>query len=326
MNEVSITRKIYEYFDEIEYTGVRQNILLYMDNHNISNFGFSTKTKHKLNFKNQIGGEIYDVKLKDNNTYYYNIEEIKPKGKTKYKILFLTFDSINECACLTFGNKESNNNVLKIDGIKSFDNCILCKNKNNVFKTGDILMQIIINLVKTNHELSHIDKIELADMSQKKCYDISLKLVYLRTMTDGIQYYAKFGFRPVLQTDYDIFRYNRANHKLNKKIKKNELLDLISKCKINMSEETYDAYNKYIKKHILNNEIIDPVIFMKQTIKIADNSIAENKNPKILILDDKKKLMAICDFISKIYIKVYNFLGYKHYDENLWELTINRKK
>lgn len=105
MNEVSITRKIYEYFDEIEYTGVRQNILLYMENHNISSFGFSTKTKHKLNFKNQIGGEIYDVKLKDtqeiklcfisgahqkiinnfigcNNTYYYNIEVIKPKGKT----------------------------------------------------------------------------------------------------------------------------------------------------------------------------------------------------------------------------------------------------
>jgi hypothetical protein len=62
---------------------------------------------------------------------------------------------------------------------------------------------------------------------------------------------------------------------------------------------------------------------MKQTIKIADNSNAENKNPKILILDDKKELMAICDFISKIYIKVYNFLGYKHYDENLWKLTIN---
>jgi hypothetical protein len=39
MNEVSIRRKIYEYFDEIEFTGVRQNILLYMENHNISSFG-----------------------------------------------------------------------------------------------------------------------------------------------------------------------------------------------------------------------------------------------------------------------------------------------
>jgi hypothetical protein len=115
-------------------------------------------------------------------------------------------------------------------------------------------------------------------------------------------------FCPVLQTDYDIFKYNRANHKLNKKMKKNELLDLISKYKIDMSKKTYDVYNKYIKKHILNNEIIDLVIFMKQKIKITDNSIAENKNPKILILDDKKKLMAICDFISKINIKVYNFL------------------
>ena len=55
----------------------------------------------------------------------------------------------------------------------------------------------------------------------EKCYDISLKLVYLRTMTDGIPYYARFGFRPVLQTDYDIFKYNRTNYKLNKKMKKN---------------------------------------------------------------------------------------------------------
>ena len=87
MNEVSIRRKIYEYFDEIEFTGVRQNILLYMESHK-SNFGFSTKTKHKLNFKNQIGGEIYDVKLKDNNTYYYNIEKLNQKIKKNIKYWF----------------------------------------------------------------------------------------------------------------------------------------------------------------------------------------------------------------------------------------------
>jgi hypothetical protein len=39
----------------------------------------------------------------------------------------MTFDNINECACLTFENKESKNTVLRIDGIKSFDNCIMCK-------------------------------------------------------------------------------------------------------------------------------------------------------------------------------------------------------
>jgi hypothetical protein len=59
-----------------------------MENHNISSFGWKTKTKHKLNFKNQIGGEIYDVKLKDNNTYYYNIEKLNQKIKQNIKYWF----------------------------------------------------------------------------------------------------------------------------------------------------------------------------------------------------------------------------------------------
>ena len=75
-----------------------------------------TKTKHKIKFLNlssQIGEEAYEIKLKDNKTYYYNIEDVETIGKTKYKMLFMSFDNINECACLTFG-KKSKNNVLKI--------------------------------------------------------------------------------------------------------------------------------------------------------------------------------------------------------------------
>lgn len=37
---------------------------------------------------------------------------------------FMTFDDINECACLTFGKKNSKDTILRIDGIKSFDDCI----------------------------------------------------------------------------------------------------------------------------------------------------------------------------------------------------------
>lgn len=44
--------------------------------------------------------------------------------------MFLTFDDINECACLTFGKKETKNNILRIDGIKSFEDCVFCKDKN----------------------------------------------------------------------------------------------------------------------------------------------------------------------------------------------------
>src|SRR3990167_10657461 len=135
MTEISITRIIYEYFNDIKDTEIRQNIIRYMENYNISNKGISTKTKHKLVFKNQIGGEIYDIKLKDNKTYYYNINAIEPIGKTKYKMLFLNFDNINECACLTFGTKKSKHKVLRIDGIKSFEDCIMCKDNKHKFKS-----------------------------------------------------------------------------------------------------------------------------------------------------------------------------------------------
>ena len=319
MSEISITRTIHEYFDDIEETEIRQNIIMYMEKYNIGNKGISTKTKHKLKFKNQIGGEPYEIELKDRKTYYYNINDIESIAKSKYKMLFMTFDDINECACLTFGKKESGNTVLRIDGIKSFDNCILCEDENLKFKSGDILMQIIIELVKNNPEFSHINKIELADSSQKQCYDIGLKLIYLRTMTHGIPYYAKFGFRPVLKTDYeDVFVYNRNNFKLNKTMTRDELLNIIKRNKKNMSDKTYETYEKYIKKHILNNEIINPIMFMTQTIKIVDNSIAENKNRNIKIIYDKVELDGLCDFIRKIYIDIYKFLGYKNYNENLW--------
>ena len=343
MTEISITRTIYEYFDDIEDTEIRQNIIMYMEKYDIGNKGISTKTKHKIRFKNQIGGEHYEIKLKDGKTYYYNINDVQPISKTKYKMLFMTFDDINECACLTYGNKESNNSVLRIDGIKSFDECILCKDTQEIkpslisgahqkiinnnflgcekhkFKSGDILMQIILELVKNDTQFSHINKIELADSSQKKCYDIGLKLIYLRTMTHGIPYYAKFGFRPVLKTDYeDVFVYNRNNFKLNKTMKRDELLNIIKNKKKNMSNETYEIYKKYIRQHILDEENLNPVIFLSQTIKIVDNSMSENKNNKIKIIEEKKELSALCDFISNIYIDIYKFLGYKIYEKNLW--------
>lgn len=316
--EVSIIRTIYEHFDDITDTEIRQNIIMYMEKYNIGNKGISTKTKHKIKFKNQIGGEQYEIELKDRKTYYYNIDEIEPISKTKHKMLFLTFDNINECACLTFGKKESNNNVLRIDGIKSFEDCILCKDTKHKFKSGDILMQIIFELVKNDPKFSHINKIELADSSQKQCYNIGLKLIYLRTMTHGIPYYAKFGFRPVLKRDYeDVFVHNRNNFKLNKTITRNELLNIINKNKIDMSESAYKTYKKYIKQNILNIENIkfDELIF--KIIKSVDNSIFE-KNRKIPIIEDKVELEGLCEFIGKIYIDVYYALGYKNYRENLW--------
>lgn len=144
-------------------------------------------------------------------------------------------------------------------------------------------------------------------------------------MTHGTPYYSKFGFRPVLKTDYkDVFVYNKKNFELNKTMTIDELLNIIHKKKKNMSETTYNTYKKYIEKRILSNEKLNPILFISQTIKIVVNSMLEEKNKKIKIIEDKKELGALCDFVSKIYIDIYKFLGYRDYEENLWELMVKR--
>ena len=57
MTEISITKTIYEYFDDIGDTEIRQNIIMYMEKYNIGNTGISTKTKHKIKFKNHLRNE-----------------------------------------------------------------------------------------------------------------------------------------------------------------------------------------------------------------------------------------------------------------------------
>lgn len=320
MSDISISKLIYKYFDDITDTETRQNIIHYMSIHNISNKGIIRKTRHKIKFKNQLGGTEYDIKLQDGLTYYYYINDIESVSKTKYKMWLVTVDNINECACLTFGKKESNDNIMRIDGLKSFDNCVRCIDPKHKFKSGDILMQIILELVKNNKEFTHIKKIELSDNSMKQCYDINLKLVYLRTMTHGSPYYSKFNFRPMTNKDYQVFNYNRNIFKLNKTITKKELLKIIKDNKIDMSDITYSQYLKYVKPYILNNDNINPKTFFIDLIKLIDDYIKNNNNNN----NNKKVLSGICDFISKIYIDVFTFLGYKNYKENLWVLYIDK--
>ena len=69
MTLVSIMGTIYKYFDDIQETELRQNIFFYMEKYNMGNRAISTITKHKLKFKNQKGGEIFDIELHDGKIY-----------------------------------------------------------------------------------------------------------------------------------------------------------------------------------------------------------------------------------------------------------------
>ena len=193
-----------------------------------------------------------------------------------------------------------------IQSISNQEDCIKSEDKNHVYKVGDILMQIIIQLVKENKLFSHIKQIELTDISKKMCYGIGLELKYLRTITHGTPYYSKYSFIPKNEVDYEIFKDNRKNYKLNKNITNEELFKIINDTEVNENK----SYKKYFYDYIKNNNIINPKILLIEMIKLMNNT--NNVN-------EKKE---ICNFIQAIYKKIFRILGYKEYEESKWILKI----
>ena len=128
----------------------------------------------------------------------------------------------------------SDNTILRIEGIFNEKDCIKCIDKTHKYKIGQILMQIIIKLVKSSKEFSHITEIEISDTSN--CY----------------------GFRPYEKKAQEIFRYNRNLHKENTLLK-NKLVDKIFENTIEMKNQNpYKIYVKKYKEYILKNN--NPIV------------------------------------------------------------------
>jgi len=306
--EVSIAKTVYSKFRGIQFTDVTQNIFEILQSHGIkTKSGLITHTKGKLSFKSQVGGKKQIIKLKDGKTYEYHIDTIVPYDDTKKQISFLNLTETDEnCVFLFFDTQNSKENTLYIQSISNQDDCIKCEDKNHVYKVGDILMQIIIQLVKENKLFSHIKQIELTDISKKMCYGIGIELIYLRTITHGIPFYAKYGFRPEDEVDYEIFKYNRNNYKLNKTITNTELFKVIKHSKVNHN----NSYKKYFYDYIKNNNIINPKILLIEMIKLLNNT------------NDTTEKKEICNFVQAIYKDIYKILGYKDYRNKIWILKI----
>jgi len=216
----------------------------------------------------------------------------------------------DNCVFLFFDNNDSEDNTLYIQAIMNQDDCVKSEDKNDVYKVGDILMQIIIQLVKKDKSLSHIKQIELSDTSKKMCYNIGIELLYLRTITHGIPFYAKYGFKPEYDVDRDTFRYNRNNFKLNKTITNDELFKIIEKVKINKNKKTNNIYKKYFYNYIKDNNIINPKILLTNMIKVMNNT------------NDVNEKKEICNIVNFIYKDIYRILGYKDYRKKIWILKI----
>jgi hypothetical protein len=308
--EVSIAKTVYSKFKGIQYTEITQNIFELIYRNGIKSKGILTQTKGKLSFKSQVGGDKKLIKLENGKTYEYHIDTIVPYDDTKTQISFMNLTETHDnCVFLFFDNNDSKDNTLYIQAIMNQDDCIKSEDKNDVYKVGDILMQIIIQLVKKDKLFKHIKQIELSDTSKKMCYNIGLDLKYLKTITHGIPFYAKYGFIPNNEEDYNIFKYNRNNYKLNRTITNNELFKIIEKSKSNDN----NSYKKYFYDYIKSNNIINPKILLIDMIKVMNdtNDINEKKE--------------ICNFINRIYKKIFKILRYKkykEYEDSIWILEI----
>jgi len=322
--EISISKFL---FKNINYKNEEeiQNILdIVHKNFKISK-AHLTKETHKINFKLQYGGKKYETTLIDNKTYEYHLSTIEPLDDNRKMMHFINlnedFDSRKQsshvcgqedCLFLIYDTMESGKSTLLIQGIMNRNDCIKCKDETHVYKTGDILMQILFSIIENSSKFAHIKIIKLSDISKKKCFNVGLELKYLRTITHGIPYYAKYGFRPSTKYDQDVFKHNRKLFQTSKFINNSLMLKLIEDCKNKFSTDIYNnIYKKYFYTYLLQQENIDVVNFITNIIFLSESTE---------ITETEKK--GICKFIHSIYKDIYKIVGYREYNEDKWFLQV----
>jgi hypothetical protein len=289
----------------------------FIHNNNISRNGILTKlTSGVINIKEQKGGEIFNIKLKDNKKYYYDIRQITSKRGNEHRICFVNIRDIkNNCLCFTYHSRETKITTLELNDLNATEDCIACDDKKHNFKIGDVLMQIFLELIKTNNEFTHIQTIELQDNSTKKCFGYGIQLKYLRTITDGIPYYAKYGFRPAYLEDIETFRYNRNLHRTNITLRNNILIKIFDKMKNESNMGAYNIYKKYIRNSLLEEKYVDPIIILKKLMNIEREKFDDIE----LTTEEKNRF---CEIVNIKIKNIFNACGYRDYNVDKWILKI----
>jgi len=309
--EVWIRKTVYSKFNYIN-SELIQNIMNHLNFNNYAGKGILTRKTYDINLLQQVGGTKKEIKLKDGYNYEYHIDEIIPIDDESNRICFFNIEeSHDNCACLLYNTKKSGKTILRIEGIFNGEDCIKCVDKKHKYKVGNILMQVILEVVKSSKEFSHITEIELSDASIKKCYGIGIPLKYLRTIVSGEPYYAKYGFRPDEPKSQEIFRYNRNLYKENNLLN-NKIVDKIFENTMDIKNPNpYKIYVKKYKEYIIKTNPIDIKILINKIINISDNEKID--------IDTKKNS---CTLLSYVIFPLYKALGYKDYNTNLWKLII----
>lgn len=211
---------------------------------NIENFKLKFNKKIKLNGKyimhggtvqnntyiynedklNRLDKEIVEI---DNNQYYYNVERYESFGDDDNLMIDIVSikkknyeDESEICGSIQIDKK------LKIATILSLGNnikCIRLKKGNDIYKNGDIVFQIMVDICKKEG----IIQIHLTDNSYKKCGYNNLNLDILKTLTHGKTHYMKYGFKFKKRSEHNRFEYNKKILLSLPIIAKKELINLI---------------------------------------------------------------------------------------------------
>jgi hypothetical protein len=312
--------KLYNHEDNrMENTNYKalRGIYDFIGDYKIGINGNLTTITENINFKGQKGGAVFSIKLSDKKTYKYHLDKITSlnKNNTEHELCFLNINEDERCMCFTFHSKETGINILTIHDllINNNDEYIECEKPQKNIKSGELLVKILIELVKTNEAFSHIKYIELQDNTIKKCYGIGIQLKYLKTITDGIPYYAKFGFKPKKKSNDEIFEFNKNKYIESSKFIKNDKFDNLFTILKKDNEKLYKFYETTYRPYILNNKKIDYILYIRQMIDMEK----DNKNSI-----SKKKLT--CELVAEIIKQLYILIGYKDYNTDLWVLKIIR--
>lgn len=118
---------------------------------------------------------------------------------------------------------------------------------------------------------------------------------------------------PSQKSDFNIFEFNKKRFfdnsiKINKKI----FDDLFLKIKEN-NKKLYDFYSATYREYILNNIKIEYIAFIRKMIDMDKEHNFSSSNKKMT-----------CEIVANIIKPLYNLLGYKEYNTDLWILKIKR--
>lgn len=266
------------------------------------------------NYENKIkliGGALNDFNKKYNNRtgkynielngnrYYYNVERYSytdEKGVADNKFTFIDLITIKDkyknnihCGSIAIDTKTKR---ATITSLGNSPKCITSENNDVVYKYGDILFQIMIDICKKEN----VKAIELTDNSYVLCCagDVNLSLDYLKTMTQGLTHYSKYGFKYKRDYDNTILKKNHKHFLTDPTIKADIILKLLKNKKID--DETIDKIKKLFE--IYKKDTNSDNISVKKFVKFYTEDLTNKKR---------------CAFIERIYGELYILAGYKTY-------------